>query len=230
LSAWIIDLLLALVFLFAVLAAARRGFFKTVLRLGAWIVSVVLAGALSAALAPPIYDAFAAKPVRALIGQQIGAAVNGSQAAQAAQKVLEELPEAVRQLADFAGVPTEGLIDNLKSNFSAGDAAALLEQSVVAPIATAAIRLILCLAMFVLLVILLRVACHWLEKLREVPVLKQTDWMLGAALGLIKGALLVFVAALLLRAWAAVSANENLVLAVESSRIASLTSGLIWYR
>jgi len=225
-----IDLFLALVFLFAVLAAARRGFFKTVLRLAAWILSVVLAGALSAALAPPVYEAFAAKPARALIEQQIGAAVNGSQAAQAAQKVIEELPEAVRQLADFAGVPAEGLIDNLQSNFSTEGAAALLEQSVVAPIATAAIRLIICLSLFVLLVIVLRVVCHWLEKLRKVPVLKQTDWILGAALGLIKGALLVFVAALLLRAWAAVSANEAFALAVEGSRIASLTSGLIWYR
>ena len=229
-SAGMIDLLLVLIFVFAVLAAARRGFFKTVLRLGAWIVSVVLAGSLSAALAPPAYEAFAARPARALIEQQIDAAVSGSQAAQAAQQVIAELPEAVRQLADFAGVPTEGLIDNLQSNFSTEGAAALLEQSVVAPIATAVIRLVICLALFVLLVILLRVACHWLEKLRKVPVLKQTDWILGAALGVIKGALLVFVAALLLRAWGAVSANENFVLAVEGSRIASLTSGLTWYR
>jgi len=226
----LIDLLLVLLFVVVVLAAARRGFFKTVLRLGAWIVSVVLAGTLSAALAPPVYEAFAAKAARALIEQQIGAAVEGSQAAQAAQKVIEGLPEAVRQLAGFAGISTEGLIDNLHSNFSAGDAAALLEQSLVAAIATAVIRLVICLALFVLLAIVLRFVCKALEKLREVPVFKQTDWMLGAALGLIKGVLLVFVAALLLRAAAAIGSGGPFALAVESSRIAGLTNGLIWYR
>ncbi|MDR2686836.1 MAG: CvpA family protein [Oscillospiraceae bacterium] len=225
-----IDLLLALLFAVAVLAAARRGFFKTVLRLGAWILSVVLAGSLSAALAPPAYEAFAAKAARALIEQQIDTAVSGSQAAQAAQEVIGELPEAVRHLADFAGVPTEGLIDNLRSNFSAANAAALLEQSVVAPIATAVIRLVICLALFVLLVTALRFLCRWLEKLRKVPVLKQADWMLGAALGLVKGALLVFVAALLLRAAAALGSGGPFALAVENSRIANLTSGLTWYR
>ena len=229
-SDWIIDALLVLLFVVVVLAAARRGFFKTVLRLGAWIVSIVLAGSLSAALAPPIYEAFAAKAVRTLIEQQIGSAVNSSQAAQAAQKVIEELPEAVRQLADFAGVSTEGLIGNLQSNFSAANAATLLEQSVVAPIATAAIRLVVCLALFVLLVIALRFVCKYLEKLREIPVFKQTDWMLGAALGLVKGILLVFVLSLLLRAAAAISAEGPFALAVENSRIANLTSGLIWYR
>jgi len=226
----VIDLLLVLAFALVVLAAARRGFFKTVLRLAAWIVSIAVAGVLSAALAPPIYEAFFAGPARALIEQSIGAAVESSQAAQAAQKVIEELPEALRQLADFAGVSTRELIGNLQSNFSAANAASLLEQSVVAPIATAVIRLCVCLALFVLLIIALRFACHWLEKLREVPVLKQTDWILGAALGAVKGVLLVFVLALLLRAAAAVSTGESFPLAVENSRIANLTSGLIWYR
>ncbi|MCL2495469.1 MAG: CvpA family protein [Oscillospiraceae bacterium] len=229
-SAWIIDLLLVLAFLLVVLAAARRGFFKTVLRLAAWILSIALAGFLSAALAPPAYEAFAAAPARALIEQQIGAAIDKSQIAQTAQSVIEELPEAVRQLADYAGVPTESLIGNLKSNFSAANAAALLEQSVVAPIAISVIRLIICLLLFLLLLIALRFVGSKLEKLREVPVFKQTDWMLGAALGLVKGVLLVFVAALLLRAAAAIAADGPFALAVENSRIANLTSGLIWYR
>jgi len=40
----------------------------------------------------------------------------------------------------------------------------------------------------------------------------------------------VFVLALLLRAWAAVSDGGSLALAVENSRIANLTNGLVWYR
>ena len=229
-SAWIIDALLVLVLLVTVFVAARRGFFKTVLRLGAWILSVVLAASLSAALAAPAYEAFAAEPVRLLIEQSIDSAVSSSQAAQAAQQVIEELPEAVQKLADFAGISTEGLIENLQSNFTAANAAALIEESIAAPLATAAIRMLICLVLFVLLLIGLRVACHWLEKLKEVPVFKQSDWILGAALGLIKGVLLVFVLALLLRAGAALNEGSSFALAVENSFVANLTDGLTWYK
>ncbi|MCL2545532.1 MAG: CvpA family protein, partial [Clostridia bacterium] len=104
-----IDALLVLAFALVVWMAARRGFLRTVLQLGAWILSIAVAGALSAALAPPIYEAFFAGPARLLIERNIGAAVEGSQAAQYAQQVIEELPEAVRQLAGVAGVSTEGL-------------------------------------------------------------------------------------------------------------------------
>ncbi|MCL2300404.1 MAG: CvpA family protein, partial [Firmicutes bacterium] len=109
-----IDLLLILAFAFMVLMAARRGFFRTVLQLAAWVVSIALAGVLSAALAGPVYEAFFAAPARLLIEQNIGAAVDSSQAAQIAQQVIGELPEAVRQLAGVAGISMEGLVGNLR--------------------------------------------------------------------------------------------------------------------
>ena len=220
-----IDLLLVLALGLMVWMAARRGFFRTALRLGAWIVSIALAGALSAALAQPIYEAFFSTPMRAMIEQNIGAAVESSQAAQVAQKVIEELPAALQQLAGVAGISTEGLIGNLQSNFTVADAAALLEQSVAAPIAIAVIRLVMGLILFVLLLIGLQFVCRKLEKLREIPVFKQTDWILGAVLGLVKGVLLVLVLALLLRAAAALNDGGNFALAVENSRIAALTEG-----
>jgi len=226
-SDWIIDLLLVLAWLLMVWVSARRGFFKTALRLGAWIVSVALAGGLSTVLAPPAYEFFAAGAVRNMIEQNIGAAVESSQAAQAARQVIGELPAALRQLAGVAGISTEGLIDNLKQGgFSAANAAALLEQSIAAPIATAVIRLLICLALFLLLIVALRFVCKALEKLREVPVFKQTDWMLGAALGTVKGILLVLALALILRSAAALSQGGDFALAVENSRIAALTEGV----
>ena len=222
-----IDGLLVLVFALVVWMAARRGFFRTVLQLGAWIVSIALAGVLSAALAPPVYEAFFAEPARLLIERNIGAAVESSQAAQYAQTVIEELPEAVRQLAGVAGVSTEGLIGSLREGgFGIANAAELLEHSIVAPIATAVIRFAICLILFALLLVGLRLLAHKLSRLREIPVLKQTDWILGAALGLVKGVLLVLMLALFLRAAAALNEGGDFALAVENSRIAALTEGV----
>ena len=221
-----IDVLLVFAFVLTVWMAARRGFLRTVLQLGAWILSIAVAGVLSAALAPPIYEAFFAGPARLLIEQNIGAAAESSQAAQYAQQVIEELPEAVRQLAGVAGVSTEGLIGNLQSNFTVANAAELLEQSLVSPIAIAVIRFAICLGLFLLLLLALRFLAHKLSRLREIPVLKQTDWILGAALGLVKGVLLVLMLALFLRAAAALNEGGKLALAMENSRVAALTEGV----
>ena len=222
-----IDLLLVLAFALMVWMAARRGFFRTVLQLAAWIVSIALAGVLSAALAPAIYEAFFAGPARLLIEQNIGAAAESSQAAQYAQQVIEELPEAVRQLAGVAGISMEGLIGSLRENgFSAANAAELLEHSIVSPIAVAVIRFALCLILFFLLLIALRLLGRRLARLRDIPVFKQADWILGAALGIVKGALLVLVLALILRAGAALNDGGDFALAVEKSRIAALTEGV----
>jgi len=222
----LIDALLVLAFALVVWMAARRGFLRTVLQLGAWILSIAVAGVLSAALAPPIYEAFFAGPARLLIERNIGAAVEGSQAAQAAQQVIEELPEAVRQLAGVAGVSIEGLTANLQSNFTIANAAELIEQSLVSPIAIAVIRFAICLGLFLLLLLVLRFLAHRLSKLRKIPVLRQADWILGAALGLVKGVLLVTMLALFLRAAAALNEGGNLAAAVENSRIAALTEGV----
>jgi len=223
----LIDVLLVLAFALVVWMAARRGFFRTVLQLGAWIVSIALAGVLSAALAPTVYEAFFAAPARLLIEQNIGATVESSQAAQAAQTVIEELPEAVRQLAGVAGISTEGLIGSLREGgFSIGGAAELLEQSIVAPIATAVIRFAMCLGLFALLLIGLRLLARKLSRLREIPVFKQADWILGAALGVVKGILLVLMLALFLRAGAALNNGGDFALAVGNSRIAALTEGV----
>lgn len=221
-SAWIIDGALVLIFLAAAAWAAYKGFFVTVLRLAAWVVSFGLAAALSAALAAPVYEAFFASPARELIAQNIGAAVDGSQAAQYAQQVIADLPGAVQELAEVAGISINELVGGLQTGLHAENAAIVLEQGLVAPIATAVIRLVISLVLFVILMVVLRFVCSWLEKLRKLPVLKQADWLLGAVLGAVKGLLLVFVLALVLQAAAALSADDGaFVQAVSNSRIVS---------
>ncbi len=229
-SAWIIDCLLVLIGIVTVWAAARRGFFITVLRLAAWVISIALAGIISAAFAEPIYQAFFAAPVRGLIEQNIGNAVDSSQMLQYAQQMLTELPDAVKQLAAMSGLSSQSLLGNLHENqFTTSNAASLLEQSIAAPACIAAIRIIIALAVFVILLFVLQLVARKLSRIRKIPVFKQTDWILGAVLGVIKALLLIFVLCLLLRAVAAVHiGGESFVAAVENSRIVILTNGLVF--
>jgi len=220
----VLDLILLAIVLVVALLAWRRGFFVTVLRLGAWIVSIAVAGALSNALARPIYEAFFAGPAQNMIEQRLGGALNASQAAQAAGQVIAELPAAVSQLAArLGGISTESLVAGLDARqWSTANASQLLEQSIVAPIGTAVVRFALALLVFALLMLITRLLCRQLEKLRKLPLLKKADGILGAALGLVKGVLLLFVLALLLRAAAALAEGTAFAEAVDSSRVVAL--------
>ena len=220
----ILDLILLLVFFAMVFFAWRRGFFVTVLRLGAWIVSIAAAGALSSALAAPVYEAFIAGPARRMIETQIDHTISSSDTAQYVQGVIAELPDALSQLAArVGGISLDSLIANLDTQrFTAANAAQLLEQSIVAPIGTAVARFALAIVVFLLLMLVTRFLLRRLEKIRKLPVLKQADRIMGAALGVIKGALLLLVLTLALRAAAALAEGSNFAELVDTSRIVTL--------
>jgi len=223
----IIDIGLLLVFALVVFFAARRGFFVTLLRLGAWVVAVVAARVLGDALAQPLYNAFAAEPARRMIEQNIGAAIDGSQAAQYAGQVIADLPDALSRLAArVGGITPEYLLENLDAQqFSTENAAYVLEQSIVAPIGIAVIGFLLTIVLFIALLALCRLLVRWLEGLRKLPVLKQADGILGAVMGIIKGVVFVFIAVLVLQLIAAMSpADAVLVTMVDSSRIVAFLS------
>jgi len=223
----LLDSILLGIFIAVALWAARRGFFVTVLRLGAWIVSIAVARVLGGMFAPPLYEAFAARPVRRMIEENIDGAVNSSQAAQYARQLIADLPDALSQLAQrVGGITPDALIDNLDTQqFTTANAAQLLEQSIIAPIGIAVIRMVLSLLLFTALLFATRLIIRRLEKVRRLPLLKQADRLLGAALGLVKGALLLFILVLALQAAAAFS-QEGSAFAemVDSSRIVSLLS------
>jgi len=231
-SAFFIDLVLVGLWGAMALWAMVRGFFAAALTLGAWIVSLALAGVLSAALAQPLYEALFANAARALIESNIDSAVQGSQAAQAAQQVIADLPEALQHLARMTGISTQGLIESLQNQaFNSASAAELLEQAVVAPIVTAAFRLILSIVLFVVLFFAAKLITRQIAKLRRLPVLKQADKLLGAALGLVKGALLVFVTALGLKAAAALGiGGEAFAEATEQSLLIRAAMSFIGVR
>ena len=228
-SALTIDLVLVALCAGMVIWSAFRGFFATALALAAWVVSIALAGALSAALAQPLYEALFANAARTLIANNIDSAIQGSQAAQYARDVIADLPETLRRLAQMAGISTEGLVESLQSKvFSSATAAEMLERAVVAPMVTAAFRLILSAALFAVLLFGTRLLTGQIAKLRKLPVLKQADKLLGAALGLVKGALLVFALALALGAAAALGiGGEGFAAAAEQSFLIKAAASVI---
>jgi len=225
----ILDLILLAVLLLVVFFAWRRGFFVTVLRLGAWIVSIAVAGVLSNALAAPLYETLLSGWARGLIERNLDGALSNLGAAQYAQNVIADLPDAVSRLAArLGGLTPESLAAGLDANkFTAANAAQMLEQSIVAPVGIALCRFAVALLLFFVLMLITRLITRRLEKIRKLPILKQADRILGAALGLVKGALLLFVLVLALLAAAALAEGTAFAELVDSSRIAAFVASNI---
>ncbi|MDR2753174.1 MAG: CvpA family protein [Oscillospiraceae bacterium] len=221
-AGWVLDGILLAAFAAVVIAAAKRGFFACALQLGAWIVSIALASTLGDLLARPLYEIFAQNAARDMIARNIGTLPVGD-AAQAAQKMFAALPEALVNLAAVARFSVAGLTEQLTAQqFTAQNAAALLEQTIVAPIAVTVFRLALRFVLFAALLFVTRAICRKIEKIKRLPVLKQADKLLGAGLGIVKGLLMLVVLALLLRAAAALRlGGDTMRLAVEGSRVAT---------
>ncbi|MDR2526231.1 MAG: CvpA family protein [Oscillospiraceae bacterium] len=199
--ALLLDGALLLAFVIVLARTVKRGFLASLLSIACWVLSLVCAGAMSAALAQPMYEGFVARPAQSAIEAKMTETVSGAEIAVFAEKTLAELPAALRELADFSGVSLDSLSANLDAAKSskAQNAAELLQREIVAPVATAAIRWGLSIILFCLLLALSRLVARRLEKVGKLPVLKQVNWLLGVALGLLKGLLVVFVLALLLR-------------------------------
>ena len=206
----IFDILLLVLFCLVVFFAARRGFLVMALRLAAWVVAFALSRVLSNVLAEPLYNAFVAEPARRMVESNIGQAVDGSQAVYTAQQVIADLPDALSQLAArVGGITPEYLLDNLDTQQFTENAVYAIERSIIAPIAIAVISFALLIVLFIALLIVCRLIARKLEGLRELPLLRQADWLLGAALGLVKGVLLLIIVALALQAAAALSQEDS---------------------
>ncbi|MDR2647295.1 MAG: CvpA family protein [Oscillospiraceae bacterium] len=222
---WIVDVVLVLLFLFCVFRGMKRGLIKILLSLGAWLVALVMASVLSEALAQPVYEAFGANIARSAIAAQIDPNAGAGAVVVHAQSTLENMPDSFKDLAAFAGIDVDTLLANVQSASAPENVAQYIESNLVAPIAVVAVRWALSFALFFVLVVALRFLAGWLGKIAKLPLLKQADGLIGAALGAAQGVLVVLVIALLCRVGTEFIGGD-FGLAVQESNIVQIASAL----
>ncbi|MCL2509380.1 MAG: CvpA family protein [Oscillospiraceae bacterium] len=226
---FIVDIALLAVFAFIVIWASRRGFLNVLLGIASWIIASMVATAFSGPLAAWFYDSFLETRVIATITENVPYAEDAEAVARSAASVIENIPEALVRAAESIGINTQGLIDS-----AAGvDAKSLtvsiaqeLSDKVARPIMSAGLKVIFFFILLVLLLTALRFVARLIEKVAKLPLLKQANRLLGAALGVVKGVIIVIVASVTLNLLAGLADGEgNFATAVEESKIVSLICG-----
>ena len=225
---YLLDLGFLAVFALTVFVSAKRGFFKTLIDLGAYVISLVAAKIFSQQLAPMVFHTSFEEPLRTQIGEAIGKVGVTDYAAQI-ETTLRSLPESVSGMMELIGINKEQLITKLTNSPLAGkNVVNSIMDTVATPVATAVIRTVLFVVIALVLSVVLRVVCLFLDKLiKKLPAIKQVNTGLGVVLGILRGALVVFLAALLVDLIAGFVANPDFIAAVQGSIVENAVQGFL---
>ena len=213
-TAIILDILTAAALIAFTVAGAHRGFFRTVAGLLAVILALVGAQLFTNWAAPhvsgvlqPAIERRVEKKVDAALGggssvitpqePQIGASRPDSETQD--QKTAEEESQ-IQSLLRAIGVD-EQLFRRLgdQAMGKIRDTGVTVATAVVQSVAETAIRALLFLLSFAVFLLLLKLLAKVLDLALKLPVLRSMNGLAGAAVGLVEGALAVFLAVWLLR-------------------------------
>ncbi len=215
-----VDGFLLLWLLSTILRCARLGLVRSLAGIVAWIAAAVIAVHFCAPFAAACYDRFLHERVLALAEENIQSATDATFTAAYANGILKTLPEFAVKAAESVGVDVQDL--QSKSEQLPHETAEAVEKTILAPVCTAALKVMLFLATLLAVGILAQLILKPVgSTLHKLPLIGSTDRALGAALGLLKGVVLVAVLAMLLHIVAGIAQGE-FARAVDNSRIVSV--------
>ena len=191
----IIDVIMAVVLIAAVIYGAHRGLFRALAGLAVVIVALVGAAIIANTLAAP-----AARLVTPLIREQIETKVDEAMARQAQEVQMPEEGFAIEDLLALMGLD-EDVRNSLASQTQEKiqDTGVSLVMAVVESLAQSILYAALFLVSFVGLTILLKLLIRAMDLVLQLPGLHLVNSLGGAVIGLIEGALVLFLAIWVLR-------------------------------
>jgi uncharacterized membrane protein required for colicin V production len=209
-----LDVLTVAIILYAVLTSSRRGFAKTAVELTGYVASIAVAYVFSAPVGNWLYASFVKPTLYSQVNGYISSAVSKS-AATAAQQTAAVTNS---QLSDFlSAIPANfdaflsafGLrsgsletLSNSAAKTGGNQATSLIMSGIVEPVGTALSRGIAFAALFAVCILVVRLLANVISAVFKLPGLNILNRLGGAALGIVKGLLLMLlittVAALLI--------------------------------
>ena len=197
----IIDIVVAAVLLGFVVYGGKRGLFRALSGLLAVVVALVGAGIIAATFTTPV-----TKVVTPLIAGHIEEKVENAMAVQSADSGVQmpeadtEDPSAIQDLLAILGLDDEvrsRLAEEVQEKVR--DTGASIAAAVVESMARSFIYGTLYILSFAVLLLLMKVLIGAMDLVLKLPLLRGLNTLGGAAVGLVEGALLLFLAVWVLR-------------------------------
>lgn len=194
----IIDAVLALIFIVAVYISYKKGFVGSLVSILSYFVAFIIAFSSSTYFAHIAYNNYVREKIVNSVSEKIENAVNY-------EDVLELLPGYISKAVESYNANSPEVVSQVNTSLdsSVGKASEATAQKIVdliaAPLVIGALRAILFFALFIISMFILRFIGKKLNYIvSKIPLLGKANALLGAAIGLIKGILLVMIACALM--------------------------------
>ena len=207
-----IDLILIAVWAFVIWRSARRGFIRSVIELVGWFLALMLAIWISGLIANAIYTSF--------IEPQFIKGVQSSVTSFANDHINDDV-SAIRDSLPFylRGVFSDAdLSRSITSELSKGSAAAATAiAETLRPALVSIISVMLTFLLMIPLMILVRIAAKYINKVFNLPVIGTINRVLGGILGFFKGILVIYIFVIVINVFMDMSQSKSFLFFTQSA-------------
>lgn len=200
---FIVDLILIAILLICIISCFRKGFFRSVLDLATFGLSVAAAIIFGPMISPVLYEkvfygsisGVANDAITKLIGDGVGGNIN-------VNTLFTDKPEAFTSLLDRFNVqfPDIEAYFNKLVNENSEDITGKLSEYIASPIADVLAKVCAFILIFAVAFILLKIVAWLLDTFCRLPVLKKANQFLGLLFGILLGIFYAHLAALMIGA------------------------------
>lgn len=202
---YILDLGVLVILALTIYNSVRKGFARSVIELAGYFASLFVSYALSAPLGKWIYTTFLVPFVNKTVTTNIAKSISKSAGATAnvaisqaqLDKYLSSVPESMRSFLSHYGISTDALSSAAQGAVtqSSQTVAQTIVEKIVLPITYEVGAAIAFAIIFFLCMVVVRFLARAVGRVFRLPVLRTFDRLGGAAIGLLKGLVLVYLAA-----------------------------------
>lgn len=196
----IIDIVLILVVALSVVLAIKKGLLRSIVELAGFLLGVPASMALAKAIAPSIYSNLFQQKLMDSTLEKINSYGDVSGFLSKIEDTIQSFPFSLEGLGRQFGVDINGTLSGMSAGLSNSAIAERYVDSILKPVITLLCTGVLFLLFFVLIIILVKIVSFLLKNSHLPHGLREANGALGAVMGLVKGAVLVFVACTILGA------------------------------
>ena len=204
---WVIDLIVLVLVFLIVFAAYKKGFLRSVLSLGGFLIASVFSFVFGKMIAEGIFDSMVRPWLTSMVESEVVAGTNNNLTA-AVDNMYQNLPGYLSGPLDFLFGSKEQVLSNIQTAMNENSAG--LTDSIVGllkPMMVVLISILMVLILFLLCMFALRVIDKMLIQVRRIPVIGTFDGLLGGIVGIFQAVLWMVILVFLVKAVILLTSN-----------------------
>ena len=225
---YIIDIALLAVFICTIVFAAKRGFFKTLFDLAAYVIATIAARAVSVAAAPSVFRQYFGPSIETRLTKQLDG-VSALDYGEKIETAVISIPDSLNGMLGMIGIDKEEIASQISSSqLTSDNIVATLMEKIVSPVVTAIIETLLFVILVIVFRLLLQIVVRLLDGvIKKLPAINKLNTTLGGVLGAVKGIFVVVILALIVGVAASAIQYEPFTQAVSSSLVVKAVRSII---